>query len=407
MNSENSHYKVIESHFNKEMILPTSKSHANRALILGALKGNNFRIDHLPESSDVQNLLSCLSSIGLRIKKINDSVIFQNSFPECESLSNGNVIDLHTGDGGTTNRFLIALLARGTKTYRLFPSEKLASRPIDDLLTPLRALGVVFENSTQAAWLKLRGPAKFGASPLEIDCSKSTQFASALMLAFSNTNQTFHLNKISASETYLKLTSHLIKETAHKNYYNTPLDYSCLSYPLALAVIKGKVLIRNCHDIDPYQADSKFIDMLISSGADIKWSELGLVVTCNKKLKPFEVDGREFPDLIPTLVYLAANIKGTSTLKHLSVLRHKESDRLVELIELLKIFLVPFHFDESQDELRITGTEIKPGSYVVKPKRDHRMVMTAYLFLRTCGGGQLAEVDCIEKSFPHFLQIMQ
>jgi len=80
MNSENSRFKVEPHHFNKEILIPSSKSHANRALIMAALKGKSFKIDHLPESSDVKNLISAFKKIGLKIVTRGESTIVENSF---------------------------------------------------------------------------------------------------------------------------------------------------------------------------------------------------------------------------------------------------------------------------------------------------------------------------------------
>ena len=118
MNLKNLLYKVEPTPFDKEIFLPASKSHANRALIIGALKGNGFEVQNLSKSTDVLTLLTCLENIGLFISKNEEHVIFHNSFPACENLTQTEVIDLKTGDGGTTNRFLLALLALGKKTYR-------------------------------------------------------------------------------------------------------------------------------------------------------------------------------------------------------------------------------------------------------------------------------------------------
>jgi 3-phosphoshikimate 1-carboxyvinyltransferase len=408
MNLKNSLYKVVATPFNKEILLPTSKSHSNRALIIGAIRGNGFRIQNLSKSTDVRALLRCLETIGLKIVHENDSVVFHNSFPSCESTTVDQIIDLKTGDGGTTNRFLLALLARGKKTYRLCPNEKMSERPIDDLLNPLRILMVSIKKNEDGAWLTIKGPAQMiNTSKLIIDCKESTQFASAMMLAFSTLPLSFELINIKASETYLKMTEFILKETLLKNSYKVPGDFSSLSYPLALALFRGSVLVKNCHELDPMQPDSQMIELMKEAGGDIEWSEGGLLATSKYKLRPFNIDGSVCPDLVPTLVFVAAHIEGTSTFKNLSVLRHKESDRLEEIILLLKNLAIDFLFDETRAEIVINGKSHTYPNMTLKTARDHRMVMTAYLFLRANNGGFLAEVDCVEKSFPDFFKILE
>lgn len=408
MNSENSLYKIEPTTFDKEILLPTSKSHSNRALIIGAIRGNGFEVHNLSKSSDVTTLLNCLKQVGLSITRSNDSVVFNNSFPLCENETSENIIDLKTGDGGTTNRFLLALLSQGKKTYRFFPSEKMSERPMDDLLAPLKKLKVEIHQNTGGAWISLKGPAIVGEnSSLEIDCKNSTQFASALMLALSSTPIIFDLKNVHASETYVKMTEYVLSETKNKNSYTVPVDFSSASYPLALALIKGRVLIKNCHQLDPMQADSRLIELMQACGADLQWSKEGLLATSKYKLKPFDVDGSQFPDLVPTLVFLASHIDGKSTLRNLSVLRHKESDRFEEILILLKTFSIPFVLDETTSSLTIEGkSNPSYSAMTLRPARDHRMVMTSYLFLRANQGGKLSEIDCVEKSFPNFFEIM-
>jgi len=407
MNLKNSLYKVEPGSFHAVIELPTSKSHANRALIIGAIRGGGFKINHLPDSTDVLTMLDCLEKAGLKIRRTDSSVVFTNSFPQCESETAGDTVDLHTGDGGTTNRFLMALLARGKKTYRFFPSEKMSERPMEDLLKPLRDLNVDVAVNRNGAWIEIKGPASMqNTSRLEIDCGKSTQFASAMMLAFSNLPLTVVPVNVKASETYLEMTKFILAESLKKNSLDVPVDFSSLSYPLALALVDGEVFITNCHEKDVYQSDSAFIDIAIAAGADLEWTGQGLRASSKNRLKPFNVDGSRYPDLVPALLFLASQIEGESVLTNLSVLRHKESDRLDELLEIMTALSVPFQFDESRAEIKITGPSRPAAPADLTTARDHRMVMVAYLFLRAGAGGTVANADCVSKSFPEFFQIM-
>lgn len=408
MNFENLLYKVEPNTFDKEIKLPSSKSHANRALIIGARKGKGFIVHNLSGSTDVLTLLNCLKLIGLKVIEEGGSVKFLNSFPECEIETTDEIIDLMTGDGGTTNRFLLALLSLGKKTYRLIPSEKMRERPMDDLIDPLKLLKVQMEVNDPGVWISVQGPAQIETGQkLEINCAKSTQFASGVMLAFSDFAISFDLKNVQASEAYIEMTKYILKQTLNKFSYRVPVDFSSLSYPVALALICGRVLVNNCIELDRTQADSAFIQLMINAGGDVVWTKEGLLVTSKNKLAPFKVDGSKFPDLIPTLAFVASHIEGESVLQNLSVLRHKESDRLEQIQNLLRNLSVNFQLIESRDELIIRGTSAKYRALNLSPARDHRMVMTAYLFLRANNGGSLAEVDCVEKSFPNFFEIMK
>jgi 3-phosphoshikimate 1-carboxyvinyltransferase len=412
MNSASLPFKIAAAtKFDKEIIVPGSKSHANRALILAAIRGDYFKIHNIPESTDVTHMIVAFKKIGLKIKTAGSTLTFENSFPDCEKDSSGEVIKLETGDGGTTNRFLLALLARGKKEYHLVPAEKMSERPIDDLLIPLKKLDVHLEcNDTGSGkpWIIVKGPASlYNTTKLVIDCSKSTQFASAMMLAFSNRPLQFEFINLHASEAYLKMTSQVIKKSLESNSYSIPVDFSSLGYPAALAALQGRVLISNCKEIDTAQADSVFIETLKNCGAHRSLTANGLEIKKGTSLKPFSFDVAKAPDLFPTLVFLSAHIDGESKFSNLEVLAFKESSRLEEMIALLASFNVDHLYDTSSGTLTIKGkSNFLYSSTIIRPARDHRIVMVAALFMRVNRGGELYEADCVEKSFPGFFKTL-
>lgn len=414
MNLENSPFKVQPLlTFDKEITIPTSKSHSNRALILGAVRGENFKVRNISDSTDVTNLLNAFKKIGLKIEQSDSTVTFLNSFPDCEKDSVGNVIELHTGDGGTTNRFLIALLSRGKKEYQIFPTEKMSERPIEDLINPLKKLSVnIVHNvsgNSKTPWITLKGPASmYNTTKLEIDCKKSTQFASAMMLAFSKIPLQFEFINLHASEAYLKMTSMVIKKSLESNSYTIPVDFSSLGYPAALGALMGRVLITNCHELDLYQADSIFIEVLKTSGAKCSFTTNGLEIKKGEKLKPVTFDVSTAPDLFPTLAFFAAHVDGVSRFSNMEILKFKESDRLQEMTDLMKRFGVEMQYSPIEDVLTITGSSQKKYQQsTIKPARDHRIVMAAALFMTKNAGGELFETDCVEKSFPKFFTLLK
>ena len=384
--------------------MSTSKSHANRALVLGALKGKGICLNEVPQSTDVINLLNAFKKIGLKIIQKDRSITFLNSFPECERESNIKSIDLHTGDGGTTNRFLIPLLALGKKEYKVFPTEQLSQRPIDELISPLKNLGVKIQIGN-APWLTIQGPINISQdqSVLKIDCSKSTQFASALKLIMAfNEKIIIEAIHVKSSETYLKMTEAVIEHFKKSNNYTIPADFSSLSYPAVLAALAGEIFISNVFELDSLQADSQLLSLLKDLGAVVEFNQLGLTIKHGKSLKPFIFDVSKAPDLFPTLVVLASKINGATTFINLEVLAFKESDRLSEMIKLLQLFECRFEGD-GQKSLTIYGEEKRFGqSTYFEPVRDHRIVMATSLMMSLNAGGVLTNGDCVSKSYPEF-----
>ena len=405
MSSDNLQFNVKPSAFNKKLKVPTSKSYANRLLILAALDRNSVTLEDLPDSTDVLTMIDCLKEVGLDIEINGKNATIKNSFPECEGGK--EFLELFTGDGGTTNRFLLAFLARGKTRYRLSPKGHMRKRPMDDLVFPLRDLGCEVVYGGEEFWIDIKGPLP-KEGKCGVNCSQSTQFATALALALADSSVEISLRNLDASRKYFELTEKLVGSFRTSVIdYKVPPDFSGLGYPLALGCIGGEVQVKNCSSPDPYQADSEFLTILSEMGVQLDWSSEGLIVKKPDVLKGIDRDGSMFPDLVPTLAFVCAYASGPSVLRNLEILRHKECDRVEETLKILDLFEVPHQFDEKTHTLIIQGNSPKVGEKEYQPPEDHRMVMVAYLFMRMNNGGRISNTQAVKKSFPDFFDVME
>lgn len=394
--------RVFPGGFSKSLKIPTSKSYANRLLILGSIFSEKVTLHHLPEATDVTNLISSLKKIGLEITEESPgSLSISNSFPNCEKID--QEITLETGDGGTTNRFLMAMLARGKNTYILRPDPLFLKRPIDDFLLQLSSLGVLVEKGND--FIKIKGPIKYDGDQLIVDSSLSSQFASAFALSFADKKIQVLAKDLEASQKYLLLTYHLIEKLKGGiREFSIPIDFSSLSYPLALAALTGEVKIENYPGRDSYQADSIFLQVLKEIGVEVLEGEDYLLVRKSKKLKSIEMDCSRCLDLVPTLSFLFSYIPGKTILKNIKGLSYKESDRIFEIQRLLNLFKIENRLAE--DSLEITGTSYKSSFLEYEAPKDHRLIMTAYLFMRYNSGGIIKNFSSVDKSFPKFFELL-
>lgn len=405
MNCVASIFNVSKSSFEKSIEVPSSKSYANRLLILASIIEKPVEVINLPLSSDVDIMMNCLKEVGLELQMTAEGVLVKNSFPACEKDALGP-LRLETKDGGTTNRFLAAFLARGKREYILEPEGHMRKRPMEGLVTSLRSLGATIKYDDGENWLSIKGP--MTSRRVEVDCSQTTQFLTGVALATSDLGIEVVPNNLGVSLPYWELTKSLLaKAQAQPDVFTNPVDFSSLSYPLALAAVTGDVTVRNCKEKDIFQADSLFLDVLKDMGVSISFQEDGL--HCQRKeLKALEFDGSQCPDVIPTLLYVCSFAEGVSRIFNLEVLTHKECDRFVEMINILENFEVDFTFDPNSYEITITG---EPGRSLEKdylPPPDHRMVMVTYLFQRTLGGGQILDNSHhVAKSFSNFFEVMK
>lgn len=389
-----------------QMAIPTSKSQANRMLVLAALTQGPVRINHLPKGNDVQKMLSALKQVGLKVELINDDAIIHNSFPECESDHPLIEIRLKTGDGGTTNRFLMAMVGLGSKTYLIDSEGPMRLRPMDELESALALMGVKCERGTDY-WYKIQGPYKKNQKEIKLDASRSTQFASAMAMALAPLDVYVVAEKLEASENYFRMTEDLIRQfKSGKREFNVPADGSSLSYPLAWGAIAGNVQIKNVLEVDNLQSDFFLIELLKFAGVEIQFSTEGLSVKSVGQLPPLnngdELDCSLFPDLVPTLVFLASYATGKSYFSKIKVLRHKESDRIEECLKLLRLFEINHKYDESKDVLMVEGPGKSIDPLQISCPADHRMVMVSFLYLKKNSGGVLEHAEHVNKSFPDF-----
>lgn len=378
--------------------VPTSKSHANRMLVLASITKNPVTIYNLPKSTDVQTMLKCLQSIGLQLKISEKAVEVLNSFPECET--GDDLVSLETGDGGTTNRFLMPLLARGKKKYQMNMAEPMRVRPMDDLTNPLKAMGICIKKNTEG--FSVQGPYK-NLGLYDVESEKSTQFASGILMGVSDI-EGYQINakNIQYSEKYFRMTEDLIEQFKKTHEFHVPVDASSLAYAVAAGLTLKKIIVPVCKEIDRYQADSAVFDILEQMEGNYSFNHGILEVWPSEKLKSFKADCGDFPDLVPTLAYLASYAEGTSVLSNLEVLTHKESDRFLEIKKQLKLFGI--QFDEIDFTLSIHGSKEKRPAVKYKAPDDHRMIMTTALHMMRNSGGEIENWKHVSKSFPDFFK---
>ncbi len=406
MQLKNSLFNVEAKPFNKVVRVPSSKSYANRAIILASLSKESIEILNLPLSHDVTNLIHCLRVVGLKIIEIEDGIRIENSFPECEEDGSG-VIEVFPGDGGTTTRFLIPLLSLGKRRYKVEPEGRMRERPIADLLESLVDIGATV--SQCESWLTIHGPIETNNRFLNIDASKTTQHATAIALALCFKGVEVSPIDMTYSTSYWEMTKNLMSEFRKGNKrFIVPVDFSSMSYVLALGADLGRVRVENCFSVDKYQSDSVFVDLLRKMNFLVESKDNGLEVSANKNLKAIDFDCSDCPDLVPTLSFICARVEGTSKLRNLSVLKYKESDRLVEVQKILDLYQIENSYDEKNDVLTIKGRQRRVNSRKdIFPPDDHRIVMISYLFLRANGGGGLGSIESVSKSFANFFEVVE
>lgn len=393
------------------LVPPLSKSDAQRALVLSHLLGEPplraFLGDGEPLPTDVQATAAGLSALA-------------------RAEATGEPVEVDCRDGGAPFRLLLgqAAVTPGVRV-RFTGTPRLGERPRAALVQALReALGPAGLHIDEGTpWpVEVRGPnQEVPARLFRVDASQSSQFASSLLLAAAarvrreRSPWRVALMGASASAGYLELTAHWLRRcgfllsesggtwtvAGHSPpdaWPSVPGDWSSLGYLLLLAWASGG---RACRvDLEALHPDRVGVRHLRSVGLQVVVDGQGEAVVQGRPTGGLDADGHECPDLLPTLGVLACVLPAPSVLRHVSILRTKESDRLEALCELLRAAGATVDLDG--DVLNVLPpASVRPFAF--DARGDHRMAMSAAV-LAVLGrvDAKLRAAHGVDKSFPGF-----
>ena len=180
--------------------------------------------------------------------------------------------------------------------------------------------------------------------------------------------------------------------------YTVEGDWSGGAFLLVAGAIAGSITVRGL-DLTSSQADRKIVDVLMSANAAIAMEAKGIKIKPSK-LKAFEFDATDCPDLFPPLVALAAFCHGMSIIKGVHRLTHKESDRASALQDEFGKMGVKI---ELNDDEMIIHNAAKIKAAKVHSHHDHRIAMAcAVVALKADGETTIEDAEAINKSYPDF-----
>lgn len=394
--------------------IPGSKSITARALFLAAAaEGTSTLIDPLV-SDDTEAFLQGLNDLGYAtdIQPGRWTIQGRPAGPSADGAA------VFCRDGATTARFLPALAAAGTGTFRFDASEQMRRRPLAPLTRALEQLGAEIHFKGQ----KDHHPFDLTANRLEggeitLDSGISSQFLTALLLAGPLTEQglSIHVTDL-VSEPYVQITMEMMKSfgvsvDARNGVYQIPRkDYSAQDYTIepdassasyffaAAALLGEEVTVANL-GTNSLQGDLGFVDVLATMGAKVHKAAGSTTVSGNAQLKGVTVNMRDISDTMPTLAAIAPFADGPTRIVDVYNTRVKECDRLEACaVNLRKMGIT---VETGRDWIEIQpGT---PRSAEISCFGDHRIAMAFSIAgLRIDGGVTLDDAGCVKKTFPTF-----
>jgi len=394
---------------------PASKSSMQRAYAAALLVKGISQLHNPGHSNDDKAALDIIQRLGAK-------AALENGVWTIES---GGVDPVDTtincGESGLSIRMFTPLAALSDKEITINGSGSLVTRPMDFFDAILPKLNVKVKSQGGKLPLVIQGP--LVPADIEVDGSLSSQFLTGLLMAYAAAGASNVSIKVKdlRSKPYIDLTLSVMKEFGLKvpenrkyeefwfdelapdsrlltHNYTVEGDWSGGAFLLVAGAIAGPIMVNGL-DLTSTQADKTIVDALMAANAGIAIEAKGIRIH-QSAMTGFYFDATDCPDLFPPLVALAAYCKGKTTIKGVSRLAHKESDRALTLQDEFDKMGVTI--DLEGDDMIIHGTAKVKGADV-HSHHDHRIAMACGVAgLRADSEMVIEEAQAVSKSYPDF-----
>jgi 3-phosphoshikimate 1-carboxyvinyltransferase len=425
--------KINPSSISGSIYAPASKSSMQRACAAALLRDGDTIIINPGKSNDDVAALDVIKALGATVTLLkNNSVsIKSKGFPSNPSSLGGGQVQANCGESGLGLRMFAPIAALSSQEIILNGSGSLLQRPMNFFDEIFPSLKIQIQSNNGKLPLKIKGPLQ--PADITIDGSLSSQFLTGLLMAYAKVCTVPVSIKVNdlKSKPYIDLTLEMMKHfgwnVENRNYkkfyfhpnalkvspmggelegainYTVEGDWSGAAFLLVAGAIAGEITVEGL-DINSVQADKVILDALEMAGAKISVDNNKISIM-PATLISFHFDATDCPDLFPPLVALAAYCKGTTSIKGVSRLTHKESNRAISLQEEFKKMGVGIEI--KGDNMLITGNGKLNGT-IVQSHHDHRIAMAcAVAALKANGKTTLHHAEAINKSYPDFYDHLQ
>ncbi|MBN8786832.1 MAG: 3-phosphoshikimate 1-carboxyvinyltransferase [Terrimonas sp.] len=395
---------------------PASKSSMQRACAAALIHRGETTIRNAGHSNDDKAALGIIAASGAVVQHISASEI------EVNSTAKNVPSDVNCGESGLGIRMFAPLIALNQTPVTINGEGSLLTRPMDFFDEVFPQLGIKVESNKGKLPIILTGPLQ--PQNITIDGSLSSQFLTGLLMAYAAADAsdiTITVTNLK-SRPYIDLTLKVMeafgmKVPVNNNYesfyfekkeinkpgkitYTVEGDWSGGAFLLVAGAIAGNIEVIGLSETST-QADKKILEALRDAGAEMKINGDHISLS-PKPLKAFSFDATDCPDLFPPLVALAAYCNGTTTIKGVSRLAHKESNRGLTLQE--EFGKMGLTVELNGDIMLVHGGKGLTGAKV-HSRHDHRIAMAcAVAALKADGATMIEDAEAVNKSYPDFYE---
>lgn len=381
-----------------KILLPSSKSICNRALIIRALSKYDEKIDNLSECDDTYVMVRALSEMT-------------------------DTIDIMAA--GTAMRFLTAYLSVTEGEHIITGTERMKQRPIKILVDALRSLGADIEYTDKEGFppLKIKGK-ELDSNEISLPGDISSQYISALMMIGPTLKDGLKLKltgKI-VSKPYINLTIQIMKEfganavwtdentisisneTYKPTSYYVESDWSAASYWYEIAALSKKSSIELPGLFkESFQGDSKVAELFEQLGVSTEYGDRHVTLSKNGKVTDrMEYNFVNQPDLAQTFVVTCCMMGIQFRFSGLQSLKIKETDRMSALINEMK--KLGYVISESEGSILSWNGERCKGEtiHAIDTYEDHRMAMAFAPVALINNEIRINNPEVVSKSYPGY-----
>ncbi|MDA0338791.1 MAG: 3-phosphoshikimate 1-carboxyvinyltransferase [Proteobacteria bacterium] len=410
---------------------PGDKSISHRALMLGALAIGETRISGLLEGEDVLATAAAMRALGADVTRSETGDWAVHGVGVGGLHDPGTVLDM--GNAGTGVRLLMGILATHPITTIVTGDTSLRGRPMERVMTPLRAFTTKF-HAADGGTLPIIIEGAHNPVPIRYDVPvPSAQVKSAILLAGLNTpGTTIVIERVPTRDHTENMLRHFgadirVEDNADGHVISlagqpelvasdiiVPGDPSSAAFPIVAALITpGSEIKLVGVGINPLRAG--LFETLIEMGADLTFENRRVeggepvadIVARSSNLTGIVVPPERAPSMVdeyPVLAIAASFATGQTTMRGLSELRIKESDRIDAMTRGLRANGVVV--EELEDGWIVTGGPV-PGGGTVETFLDHRIAMS--FLVMGCAADSLVTIDeddMVATSFPNFVELL-
>ncbi len=407
--------------------LPGDKSISHRYAMLAAIADGPSRLENYSTGADCASTLGCLRALGVKWeRKTEGGNVIEVQGSGLSLSAPGQPLDC--GNSGSTIRMLSGIVAGQKFGTEMAGDESLSRRPMERVITPLKAMGAEILSQNGRPPLRIAGGNLKGINyqmPVA-SAQVKTCLLFAGLLAEGKTRIEEPLRTRDHGEVALRAFGAQLERNGNAVSILggqrlrgidalVPGDLSSAAFFLCAASLfpGSKLSITNLL-MNPTRA--RLLDILIQMGLHISVTQLeevhgelvGTLQVEGGRLKGATIAGSDTAALIDELPVLAAIAPYTEQgieVRNATELRVKESDRIASIASNLRA--MGAQVEEREDGLKIPGGQSLHGAEL-QSFGDHRIAMAfSIAALRAQGETLIHGSQCAAISYPDFFSMLE